>query len=146
MIYSRVVTPETTTLSISNGDTLLVKKRLNTGEARQQYDRMYRESSAGRVVDPLQVGLARILAYLLDWSLVYPDGTKIQIAGKSEDEVIAALNSLDYDSFTEIRDAITVHEQAMADERAALKKTQSIEPASSLISPSLVGATGGTNG
>lgn len=143
---SRVVTPDTKTLQISNGDTLLVKKRLNTGEARQLYDRIYRVTPTGRVVDSLEVGMQTVLAYLLDWSLIYPDGNKIPIAGANDDEKMAALNSIDYDSFIEIRDAIQAHEKAMTEERAALKKTQSGESASSPTLPSLVGATGGMNG
>jgi hypothetical protein len=146
MPRSRVVMPETTVLHISDGDTLTVKKRLNAGESRQQLARMYRQHNGTRVLDTLQVGMSTVLAYLLDWSLVDPSGNQIVIRDQPEDAVISALDSLDPESFKEIREAIEAHERAMDAERAAKKKIPTGEPRSEAISASPSDATGGTNG
>lgn len=146
MARSRQVRPETDTLPLSDGDWLLVKKRLNAGEQRKQFSRMYRDTTVGRVLDPVQMSVALILAYLLDWSLVDDKGNRIPIADKSEDDVIAALDSIDFESYQEIRNAIEAHEEAMQAERDAQKKIQSGERGSSPSTPSLVGVAGGWNG
>jgi hypothetical protein len=147
MSRSRVVRPDTTRLDISDGDWLLVKRQLNAGEQRRQYARMYRDNTAGRfTVDPLQTGLALVLAYLLDWSLVDDTGQVIDIRDADDDTKAAALDAIDYDSFVEIKDAIEAHERANDAATAAKKKIPPGEPSSVPTSPSLVGVAGGTSG
>jgi hypothetical protein len=147
MSRSRVVRPETKRLEISDGDWLLVKRRLNAGEQRRQFARMYHDNTGGRLtVNPLQTGVALILAYLLDWSLVDETGTVIDIREADDDAKIAALDALDYDSFVEIKDAIQAHEKAIDAAADLEKKIPSGDASSETTSPSLVGAAGVTNG
>lgn len=126
---SRLVRPETQLLQISNGDWLLVKKNLNTGERRRVFARQVKSMNVGEriAIDPIQVGRALVIEYLLDWSLTgLPDKDGIEsvipIQGKSADEIGEILDQLDPDSFTEIREAIEAHEAEMEAARD-LKKT-----------------------
>ena len=131
MARSRIVRPECTVLPISEGDTLTVKRRLTAGEQRDSFARMYRMNEAGDLrVDPLQSGIAVILAYLVDWTLVDPEGRLIEIRGHPAEDVIAALDAIDPDSFREIKIAIETHEQRMIAERAEEKKTRTGDPGS----------------
>ena len=144
---SRIVRPETTTLHISAGDWVLVKKRLNAGEQRAMFARMYLAGVDGLLhVNPLQGGLARITAYLLDWSLTAPDGSQIVIRDEPIDAVARALDALDTESFGEIRLAIEAHEEAMAKAREQEKNGQGGETASPAISPSPSAVAGASSG
>lgn len=145
MTASRVVDPKTTVLRISNGDTLTVKRRLNQGETRERMARMHRTGPNGELIfDRLMAGVALITAYLIDWTITGLDGSVIDINGKSFDEVCAALDSLDPDSFVEIREAIDAHDDAVIKERTEAKKLRDGESASSATSPSPSAATGPT--
>src|SRR5262252_4031460 len=116
----RFVRPDTTKLAIADGDWILIRRRLTMGEARAQLERAYPfdRVSEKRIFDPLQSGLALVLAYLLDWSLPFP------IRDRAPVEVQAALDQLDKDDFAEIRDAIETHEKAIDAEREEQKKTR----------------------
>lgn len=140
---SRFVRPETAVLKISNGDTLTVKKRLSSGELRAYVSRMYLPTVDGTLkVSPLSSGVALVVAYLLDWSLTDDDGQPVVIRDASVDALTAALDNLEPESFTEIREAIETHEAAMAAERTAEKNGRGGGTASSVISPSLDGVVG----
>lgn len=143
---SRVVRPETTKLHISDGDWLLVKKRLTHGEQSAAFQRRYHAQADGVLVNLSQVDLAQVTAYLLDWSLVDLDDRLLVIRGEPIDNVEAALNSLEPESFAEIATAIRTHEAAMQAERVAEKNVQSGESAPPAISPLRAVAGGGTNG
>jgi hypothetical protein len=106
---SRFVRPETVTLPISNGDSIVVKKRLTNGERRAMFARMYHNGVAPLRIDTLQTGLALVLAYLLDWSLTDENGSKVPIAGLSGEDLAAVVDSLGPDDFSEIKDAIEAH-------------------------------------
>jgi len=144
---SRFVRPETQRIQISNGDWLLVKKRLTAGEQRAAHARMYVAGVDGSTrVNPLQVGVAMTAAYLLDWSfpeypLRNPDGSS-----KSVDDITAALDALDPVDFDEVNTAVSAHELAMAIARDAEKKIPNGEPSSSVTSPSHAGAIGALTG
>ncbi len=115
---SRFVRPELTILKLSGGDTLTVKRRLNCGEQREVYARMYQAGVDGTMrVNPFQSGLALITAYLIDWSLTDDDGTLVPVRDQPIDAVISAVNLLDQASFLEIKEAIEAHEVAMQRER-----------------------------
>lgn len=132
---SRFVQPESRKLDLSDGDWLLVRKRLTTGERRDAYSRAYVENSIGQfVVHTARVATVLVCAYLLDWSLADDQGHQAVILGKPFDVVAAAVDALDPDDFTEIQAAIDAHKESMAAERAAQKKTRSIAMASSAIS------------
>lgn len=143
---SRFVRPEVRTLKLSNDDRLIVRARLSAGELRAKLNRMYTASDDGTLhVNRLQVRLAQISAYLLDWSLV-DDNAPVVIKDLSVAQLEAVLDRLDPESFSEIADAIDAHELAMAAEREAEKKTTAGTPASAWTSPSLAAVAGGTNG
>lgn len=144
---SRFVRPDTKTLHITDGDWLLVKKRLSAGEHRALFARMYLAATDGRFhVNPLQRGIAQITAYLIDWSLTDDQGKPVVIRDKSIDDLTTILDSLDLESFTEIREAIEAHEEAMIAEREEEKKTRTGERPSSVTSPSPPGSTNASTG
>jgi len=138
---SRFVRPETTTLHISQGDTLIVKRRLTAGEHR---DMLVRGSVMGEDeklhVNPAQIGLAAMTAFLVDWSFVDDRGQHVEIRGLSIADLEACLRALDPDDFEEVKTAIEAHENAMTAERDQEKKHQAGASGSVSTSPSLVGA------
>lgn len=139
----RVVVPEDKRLFLSNGDWLLVKKRLNAGEHKRMLKRGSRLITDGSMqADPIDGGTARILAYLIDWSFKGLDGNIIPI--KTEADIEDAINSIHPDDYTEILRAIEAHEVAMGVERTEEKKLQAGETASSAPSTSPSDAAGGT--
>lgn len=111
---SRFVAPETARLDISQGDWLVVKKRLTAGEQRRVFSRMVREMRPGEKVqlDPQQVGKTKAAEYLVDWSLTDAKGQPVVLRGKTGDEIGTMLDALDPDSFREIVAAIDAHEAA----------------------------------
>jgi len=134
---SRFVSPETTRLEISNGDWLLVKRRLTHGELSEAFERRLTPTADGWRINPLMTGLTKVIAYLLDWSLPeYP------IRGKSVEDVTAALNALDPDDFLEIHLAIQAHEEAVQAEREREKKTPTRSSAAAATLPSPSAADG----
>jgi hypothetical protein len=144
---SRFVRPDTTTLTLKNGDTLVVKKRLNNGERRAEFARMYLAGVDGRLkVNLLETGMAKVVAYLLDWSFADEGGKKVEIAGLSQDDLAARVDALDEDSFTEIKEAIEAHEIAMTEAREKEKNDQGGESTSSAISSSPAPTAGATSG
>src|SRR5579864_6637013 len=83
---SRFVRPSTRTLTLANGDTLTVKRRLSSGEQRAAFARMYLTGADGALsLNTLQTGMAIITAYLVNWSLTDDDGQHVDIAGLSTD-------------------------------------------------------------
>lgn len=119
---SRFARPETRTLTLSNGDTLTVKRRLNAFEGRRMRAMQAKPSLAEPGV---------VMAYLVDWSL-----PEMPIGGKSHDDLGDALDALHDDDFDEIYRAIAAHAAEMNAERRAEKNGQSDAPKSSAISPS----------
>ena len=120
---SRFVRPETATLALSDGDTLIVRKRLTYGEQRASYSRMYMAGLDGRLrVNPFETGRALVVAYLLDWSLCDDDGQRVEIRGQPTETIEGAIDALSPEDFDEIRTAIETHEKAMLAEREAEKK------------------------
>ena len=122
---SRFVRPQTTVVPLSNGDTITIKTRLSSGEQRAAFSRLYLASADGKLrVNPLQSGLAMMTEYLVDWNLKDDDGEPVPIRGLSVADLEGVLNTLDNDSFAEIKRAIEGHERRMAEARAEEKKTQ----------------------
>lgn len=118
---SRVARPDTLTIQLTEGDWILVKKRLTAGENREML-RRGRDPETGRV-DGMNFGYSKILAYLVDWSFKGLDEKVIPIRDQSAATVGAALDAIDPDSYVEVLKAIDAHEEAMAAERAREKKT-----------------------
>lgn len=116
--------PETKKLDLSQGDWLIVKKRLTAGEQRRIFDRMVKQMNIGEKVqiDPMQVGHSQVLEYLIDWGTFTDSaGKPLVIRGKSADEVGRILNDLPQDDYAEIVAAIDQHVKAMEAEREAAK-------------------------
>jgi hypothetical protein len=146
---SRVVRPESETLRISNGDWLLVRKRLTAGENKRMVKRGSTQTETGLRIDSIEAGTAKILAYLIDWSLKGPDGDVIPIHLESERAVEAAIDSIDPASYSEILQAIEAHEGRMQAERAEEKKLQAAvtgaDPISALPSAAAGVSSGSVN-
>lgn len=131
---SRFVRPETDTLKLANGDTLIVKKKLNRGERAEMFARM----TAGDTAT-----LAMTVAYLLDWNL---QDENIPIREASADDRRTLLNSMDPLFFNEIGDAIYAHDQASIASSEAAKKARNGETPSSATSSLPAGSAGATSG
>jgi hypothetical protein len=146
-IGSRVVTPGEVRVPISGGDWLVLKRRLNAGEEMAVFAASRRLDSlpddpAARQIDPIRAATALVVGYLLDWSLVGPDGLPLGIRGMPGEFVEAALLSLDTDDYTEILTAVQAHDAAIRQE----KKRRRSAPGSPGTWPSPESAAGGTNG
>src|SRR5262245_14717959 len=135
---SRFVRPETVRLDLTNGDWILVKKRLTTGETRAAFARQFKAAPDGGrpELDLTAIGLAKIVAYLLDWSLTDDAGVVVSIRDQPRSLVEQTVDGLDSQTFNELRAAIDAHEDrevaAMADE----KKTRTSATRSLAISGS----------
>lgn len=140
----RMRRPETVRLEISQGDWLLVKKHLTAGEQRAMFARMMSDSANGeeRRIDRLQVGVAKILAYLLDWSIQDSEGNQVVIADQPADVIASAIDNLDTDSYAEIKDAINAHEAAMDAELGKEKNAKDGGKGSSATLPSAARSAG----
>lgn len=120
---SRFVRPETRTLTLEDGETLVVRARLSHGEYRAMWARVFvtvpvsPAAPHGWQLDLRQDRLAQITAYLLDWSLKDDDGKPVHIHDLPIDQLEHVLNDLTPDSFDEIHEAITHHIEAMAAEK-----------------------------
>jgi hypothetical protein len=134
---SRFVQPETATLTLENGDRLIVKKQLTCGESREASRRYLKLIDGALRVDPLEVGPATVLAYLVDWTLTDDDGAPVSLRGLSLDDRQAVIDTLDMESFAEIRRAIETHEAAVLAAQAEKKTTLTLAHASAPISMSV---------
>jgi hypothetical protein len=122
---TRVVRPETKKLNISDGDWLLVKQRLNHGEQDAAFARRYIVDGVGPKANLLQqTGMAKVTAYLLDWSLTDLEEKPLVIRDQPIEDVESCLNAIDPESFDEILAAINAHEIAMDLQRAQEKKSR----------------------
>lgn len=118
MSASRFVKPETSVLKISNGDTITVRRRLTSGEERARFARMSLAGVDGALqVNRLQIGLATITAYLLDWTVKDDDGRIVPIEGLDPEAMASVIDGLDVPSFTEIREAIEAHEATQVERK-----------------------------
>jgi hypothetical protein len=118
---AKVVRGLTEKLPLTGADWLLVKKRLNVGEQRAYFARLYIAGADGQFrVNPLETRRATVVAYLLDWNLVEEDGSLLpSVRNESPETVMGILDSLDPEMFGEICDAIETHigkEQAARDQ------------------------------
>ena len=136
MSRARTRHPESVRIDISGGDWILVKKHLTAGEQRLIYSRMMRADPAAiGVIDPLKVGIAKLLGYLLDWSFVDADGKPMVIRDQPEPMVTAQLDALDAETFSELVAVVDAHADAMRLEREREKNGQDGAIVSSPISP-----------
>jgi hypothetical protein len=141
------VRPETTILTLADGATLTVRRRLSAGEARARLQRWtIADPNTGDLrPDYARLGLATISAYLLDWTLTDDAGRLVDIRGAAVGDLETIIDNLEGDAFVMVREAIEKHEAAMIAERLEQKKT--VGPnASQPISTSPGAVAGDTNG
>jgi hypothetical protein len=135
---SRFVKPETDTLTLANGDRLIVKRHLTCGESRAHLARLYVPSEGGLLrVNPLQIGIATVVAYLVDWTFTDDAGAPVPIRGLSPDDLQAVIDGLDAASFAEVREAIEAHELRMIAARQEKKPSPATGNGSEAISSSV---------
>lgn len=126
------VTPEPHRLTLHDGQFVDIRKRLNHGETDDMFARIW--PSGG--LDRRWVRTAKMLAYVIGWSLT-KDGAPVPMSPDlAEQDRIDTIRALDPDRAVEIHEAIEVHEQAAAEARAAQKKILSGPPAVPVISAS----------
>ncbi len=142
----RFVRPDVVVLPLGGGDTITVRRRLNAGEQRAMFARMYYAGVTGLRTNPFQQGIATVLAYLLDWTVVDAQGAPVPIKDQPLAAVSDALDALEPDEFAEIKEAIEQHQDRMDAERAAAKKARDGGTPSSATSPSPGTTAGATNG
>ena len=123
---SRFVRPESVRLELpdGSGDWILVKKRLTAGEERRATARIFKASPVGQPMqlDYEQTGIAKIVAYLLEWSLTDDTGAVVPIRDQPAEVVEAAVLGLDPLSFKDVHNLIAAHETAQFAELEAEKK------------------------
>ena len=112
------------TLQCEDGAYIDVKQRLNAGQQRRLFGRMVKEMEAGEKIKiaPEQVGISKMLEYLVGWSFE-SGGVPIPITAE-------AVDNLDPDVYDEIRKAIDTHEESVTKARAEEKKAPAIAIAS----------------
>lgn len=118
----------------SDADWVDVKAELNAGETRRIFTDIVKELHEGEqaVLDPHQVGLTKMLQYIIGWSFVDQDG-------RIEPFSVEALNSLNTDSFRELSAAIDWHDEQVGMKRTERKNVHTSESTSSPISESVAG-------
>ena len=132
MSESWIVVPGVVVLPLSEGVSVTVKAQLASGEERRMIRRGVSYGADGaRTFDPVEAGVAKILAYLVDWTVPGPDGRVVPIAGLAPEGLEPVLDMLGSDRYTEILRAVEAHEARQAEARAAKKKTPSGELTSS---------------
>lgn len=121
---SRFVRPETVTITISQGDRIVLAKRLTAGQEIDQWARTVKVMKAAgeSELSPERLIMTKVISYLVNWTLTDDTGRLVPILDQPADVVEAALRRLDGESFREIRDAVNAHETAMLEEVEAQKK------------------------
>jgi hypothetical protein len=147
---SRIRPAASERLSLSRGDWLIVKRHLTAGDQRRvMRGSMKRVLCLDGVerdeVDPIQAPLAQVVGYLLDWSLVDPEGAPLPIKGLTDAEMLQVLDLLPPEDCNEITNAVDKHDDRMRAERAAEKKTADGEARSSATLPSPDSSAGPTS-
>jgi hypothetical protein len=122
------VEPAIDRLPLSDGDWLDVKRDLTTGEQRAMFVDMRRRFAPGEtpMVDPMQVGIARLLAYVVGWSLTDKDNRPVPVSA-------GAIDQLHPDEFNEMREAIDAHERRQETARSEEKKRRAIATTSDRV-------------
>ena len=118
---SRFLKPEVVRINLTGGDWITIKRQLTAGEQRRVFARSAKPVKAGEpiAIDLELAGVSNLVEYLIDWSFTDHAGQPVPIRDMPAEYVIATLNSLDGDSFSEIQKAISDHEEALAQEKKA---------------------------
>jgi len=125
MARCRLVPPDTVKLELSDGDYLIVKKRLTFGDSRRLM-----QAARDETKDVMKAGIVLLAVYLVDWSLVDFAGQALPIRDATETELEATLAQFEPAAVREILDAVTTHDDAARAAADAEKKTRSTAIAS----------------
>lgn len=133
-----VVKPESVTIPLSNGDYLVVKKRLNAGERQEMMFLSAKTAIAGEKleVDPTKIVFTKPAIYLLDWSYTDLQGEPIEIAGKPVTEIMQVMRSFSTETMKEIETAVDAHVKEQ-DAAVTAKNSKDGETPSAATSPSV---------
>jgi hypothetical protein len=115
------VAPETVRLDLGDGQWMDIKKQLNTGETQEMYRQMRGVDGA---VDSSKIRLAKVSAYLVDWSL--PD-----LSGQKAEPSEASLKNMHPLAFGDLFEKVLAHEKSIEAEFEDAKKSQAGETPSS---------------
>lgn len=120
----RVVAPVTTRVALTDGDWIDLKRRLNIGEQRAAFAAVYGEilPSGARRPNIEMAGMSQVLAYIVDWSFEDAQGKRLPC--DTEARKLAAVNSLDTETYQEIDTAVAAHIEAMERADTEAKKPQ----------------------
>jgi hypothetical protein len=131
MARNRFVIPDVVRLSLSDGDWIDVKKELNAGEQRKVFTNLVKNMQAGEKpeLNPDQVGKTKLMAYIVDWSLVDAKGERVKFTE-------GALDGVDSDTYGEIVKAVDAHDEAAEHAREARKNVQGTPTISPATLPS----------
>ena len=131
MARCRFVQPDIVRLSLSDGDYIDVKRELNAGEQRRVFSRLVKTMhfSEKPEIDPEQVGLSKVVEYIVGWSF-------LDAAGKPVPFSEASISNLDGETYGEIVKAIDAHDDAVTAARDARKNETGGETKSSETSRS----------
>lgn len=133
------VDPDSAQVSLGDGEWIELKKRLTVGEERDAMKALYRMVDGVLSPDMAMIGIADVMAYLVDWSLTR-NGKRVDIG--TDGKKLAALRSLSQDAFKAIHEAVTKHIEVMTAERDAEKNDQDGESESSATLPSVDACVG----
>ena len=111
--------PETCKLDLPARNWVLVKKRLTAGEQRDMLSHMMKESGA---IDSVQVGVCKLVAYILDWSITDANDQPIVIFDQGDNALRDALNKMTTDGFSILMQAVDEHMAAVEREDEEEKK------------------------
>lgn len=147
MSLDRFVKPEVVRLALSRGDYIDVKKRLSHGEREDFFATIAPYDLSGvPKFDRHVLRTARLMTYLVGWSLTN-NGTPVPMSPDLPEALrTATIRSLDTDTFDEIHAAILNHENEMDAQREMEKNGQGGESAAPATSPSPSDVIGDTSG
>ncbi len=103
----RFVQPNLKRLELSDGEWVDVKQELNAGESRRVFARLVKTMHFNEKaeIDPEQVGLSKVVEFIVGWSLTDADGRPVPVSE-------AAISNMDGETYAEIVAAIDKHEEA----------------------------------
>lgn len=135
--------PEPHRLTLHDGKFIDIRKRLNSGEREDMFARI---SPTGIGMNRREVRTAKILAYVLGWSLTRKGQPVPMSPDLPENVRVDTIRNLNTDRFDEIHTAIETHEEAMSAERAAQKKILPGSPDANATLASPSGSAGASSG
>lgn len=120
----RFVEPDTKRLPLSDGDWIDVKVELTAGETRDLFGRMRPYVTPGEPNQLIakEVGIARLVAYIVGWSFADRSGKHVLVTSDTIDGV-------DMETFQEMLAAVDAHAAEQDQKRVAEKNERAGSPA-----------------